>query len=104
MLEHNKVYNEDCFTGLLKIDDKSIDFIFTDLPYNMTANDWDYEIDLEKLWKQYKRIIKPNGCIALWSQAPFSHRLACSNMDWYRYEWVIEKTRATGHLNAKKCL
>lgn len=102
MLEHNKVYNEDCFTGLLKIDDKSIDFIFTDLPYNKTANHWDYEIDLEKLWKQYKRIIKPNGCIALWSQAPFSHRLACSNMDWYRYEWVIEKTRATGHLNAKK--
>lgn len=41
MLEYNKVYNEDCFTGLLKIDDKSIDFIFTDLPYNTTANSWD---------------------------------------------------------------
>lgn len=102
MLEYNKVYNEDCFTGLLKIDDKSIDFIFTDLPYNTTANSWDCEMDLEKLWKQYKRIIKPNGCIALWSQPPFSHKLACSNIDWYRYEWVVEKTRATGHLNANK--
>lgn len=59
-------------------------------------------INLEELWKQYKRVIKKNGCIALWAQAPFSHALACSNIQQYRYEWVIEKTRATGHLNAKK--
>lgn len=36
------------------------------------------------------------------AQAPFSHVLALSNLNWFRYEWVIEKTRATGHLNAKK--
>lgn len=59
-------------------------------------------IDLDKLWKQYKRIIKKNGCIALWAQAPFSHVLALSNLSQYRYEWIIEKTKATGHLNAKK--
>lgn len=29
-------------------------------------------------------------------------RLACSNEKLYRYEWIIEKTKATGHLNAKK--
>ena len=28
--------------------------------------------------------------------------LALSNLEQYRYEWVIEKTKATGHLNAKK--
>lgn len=59
-------------------------------------------IDLDCLWKQYKRIIKKNGCIALWAQAPFSHVLALSNIKQYRYEWVIEKTKGTGHLNAKK--
>lgn len=59
-------------------------------------------IDLDKLWEQYRRIIKDNGVIALWAQAPFSHVLACSNIKQYRYEWVIEKTKATGHLNAKK--
>lgn len=59
-------------------------------------------INLDELWKQYKRIIKPNGCIALWAQAPFSHVLALSNLSQYRYEWIIEKTKATGHLNAKK--
>ncbi len=35
-------------------------------------------------------------------QAPFSHKLACSNLKDYRYEWIIEKTKATGHLNSKK--
>ena len=59
-------------------------------------------INLDELWIQYKRIIKKNGCVALWAQAPFSHVLALSNLNWFRYEWVIEKTKATGHLNAKK--
>lgn len=28
--------------------------------------------------------------------------LGASNMEWLKYEWIIEKTNATGHLNAKK--
>lgn len=35
-------------------------------------------------------------------KSPFDKRLACSNEKLYRYEWIIEKTKATGHLNAKK--
>lgn len=51
---------------------------------------------------QYERIIKDNGCVALWAQSPFDKLLACSNIKHYRYEWIIEKTSATGFLNAKK--
>lgn len=102
MLEINKLYNEDCLDGMKRIDDKSIDMIFADLPYHTTRANWDCEIDLNKLWTQYKRIIKDSGVIALWAQAPFSHVLAMSNIRDYRYEWVIEKTKATGHLNANK--
>lgn len=92
----------DCLELLPTIPDHSVDMIFTDLPYNTTQNSWDCLINLDELWKQYKRIIKKNGCIALWAQAPFSHVLALSNLSQYRYEWIIEKTKATGHLNAKK--
>ena len=46
MLEINKIYNEDCLEGMKKIDDKSIDFIFTDLPYNTTNNSWECEMPL----------------------------------------------------------
>lgn len=102
LLDINQLYNEDCLECMKRINDKSIDMIFSDLPYSTTQNSWDCMVDLDKLWKQYKRIIKDNGVIALWGQAPFSHVLACSNIKQYRYEWIIEKTKATGHLNAKK--
>ena len=40
------------------IPDKSIDFICCDLPYGTTRCKWDSVLDLDKLWEQYKRIIK----------------------------------------------
>lgn len=97
-----ELWQGDCLELMSNIPDKSVDMIFTDLPYNTTQNSWDCMINLDELWKQYKRIIKKNGCIALWAQAPFSHVLALSNLSQYRYEWIVEKTKATGHLNAKK--
>jgi site-specific DNA-methyltransferase (adenine-specific) len=38
MLEINKIYNEDCLTGMEKIDDASIDCILTDPPYLYLKN------------------------------------------------------------------
>lgn len=82
----------------------TIDMILCDLPYGTTKNSWDKIIDFDLLWKQYERIIKENGAILLFSQSPFDKRLALSNMSLYRYEWIWEKTSATGFLNAKKML
>ena len=56
----------------------------------------------QKLWKQYQRIVKDNGAIVLFAKPPFDKILAHSNIDNYRYDWVWEKTRATGHLNARR--
>lgn len=97
-----QLYCGDCLKIMPQIPDKSIDMIFADLPYGTTHNEWDKPLDLGKLWKEYERIIKDNGCIALWAQSPFDKILACSNLKLFRYEWIIEKTKATGHLNAKK--
>lgn len=97
-----ELWQGDCLELMANIPDKSIDMIFSDLPYATTQNSWDCMINLDELWKQYKRVIKKNGCIALWAQAPFSHVLALSNIKQYKYEWIIEKTKGTGHLNAKK--
>lgn len=35
MIDVNKIYNIDCLEGLKEIDDKSVDLIFTDPPYNI---------------------------------------------------------------------
>lgn len=99
---YTKLIQGDCLQELENITDASVDLIFTDLPYGTTRNTWDCEVDLEVLWQQYKRIIKEHGCIALWAQSPFDKVLACSNLGMYRYEWIIEKTRATGQLNSRK--
>ena len=84
------------------IDDKSIDMILCDLPYGRTACKWDNVIPFSELWEQYERIIKNNGAIIVFGNNPFSSALIASNYKLYRYDWIIEKTHATGHLNAKK--
>lgn len=84
------------------IPDKSINMILCDLPYGTTKCSWDSVIDLNKLWNQYERIIKDNGAIVLFSQAPFDKVLATSNIKLFKYEWIWEKSKATGFLNSKK--
>lgn len=92
----------DCLKLMNDIPDKSIDMILCDLPYGTTQNKWDSIIPLDKLWKQYCRVIKDNGAIVLFAQTPFDKVLGCSNLKMLKYEWIWEKTSATGHLNAKK--
>ena len=92
----------DCLELMKEIPNKSIDLILCDLPYGMTKLRWDTPIDLEKLWIQYERIIKDRGAILLFAQTPFDKVLGASNLKLLKYEWIWEKTQATGHLNAKK--
>lgn len=84
------------------IEDKSIDMVLCDLPYGITRCKWDSVIPLDNLWKQYKRIIKDNGAIVLFGAEPFSSELRLSNLKWYKYDWIWQKPKGTGHLNAKK--
>lgn len=92
----------DCLELMNDISDKSIDMILCDLPYGTTNCKWDTPINLTKLWELYNRIIKDNGAILLFAQTPFDKVLGCSNLSMLRYEWIWEKTQATGHLNANK--
>ena len=77
------------------IPDKSIDSICCDLPYGTTACVWDIIIPFDKLWEQYKRIIKDKGVIVLFGSEPFSSLLRTSNFDWYKYDWIWEKNNAS---------
>ena len=54
------------------------------------------------MWRQLKRVLKPEGAILLMAQTPFDKVLGASNLKMLKYEWIYEKTAATGHLNAKK--
>ena len=98
----NKVIEDDCLNILPLFPDKSIDMILCDLPYGTTQNKWDSVINLDKLWKEYMRIIKDNGAIVLTSQGLFTAKLILSNEKWFKYKIVWIKSKSTNFLNAKK--
>lgn len=64
-IELNKIYNEDCLIGMKQISAKSIDCILTDPHYNTTNCDWDEEINIDTIWYEWKRILKPNGVVLI---------------------------------------
>lgn len=101
-IQENSIVCGDCLEAMRYIKDKSVNLILADLPYGTTKAAFDSQIDLSKLWEQYKRIIKDDGAILLFAQTPFDKMLGASNIEMLKYEWIWEKTQATGFLNAKK--
>ena len=91
----------DCLERMKEIPDASVDLILTDPPYQAVACSWDNMIPFEPMWEQLKRIIKPNGAIVLFGSEPFSSMLRCSNLKMFKYDWVWNKTKPQGFLNAK---
>ena len=96
------IYNGDCLELMKNIPDGSVDLVLTDPPFGMTACKWDSVIPLEPMWKELKRITKPNRAIVLMASQPFTSTLICSNILDYKYNWVWSKNKSTGFLNAKK--
>lgn len=97
----------DCLIEMSKINDKSVDMILCDLPYNTlnkknTSAQWDKIIPFDRLWKEYNRIIKDNGAIVLFGQGMFTAQLMMSNPKMWRYNLIWDKSLTTGFLNAKK--
>ena len=97
-----RFYNGDCLEVMKEIPDGVIDMILCDLPYGTTQNKWDSIIPLDLLWEQYWRITKPNAAIVLTAAMPFTATLVVSQLKTFKYQWVWQKGKPTGHLNAKK--
>lgn len=92
----------DCLNIMPKLTDKSIDMVLCDLPYGTTQIRWDKPLELVLLWNEYKRLVRDNGAIVLFSFQPFTTDLINSNRKMFRYEIIWQKTQPTGFLNAKK--
>lgn len=92
----------DCLVEMQKIPDKSVNLILCDLPYGTTSCKWDVVIPFDKLWQEYKRIIKDNGNIVLFGSEPFSTQLRYSNLDWYRYDLIWIKNNCSNFQLAHK--
>ena len=92
----------DCLKMMSHIDSGTVDMVLADPPYGTTKCAWDSVIDVDLMWKELKRVCKPNSAIVLTAAQPFTSILVSSNLPMFRYDWVWEKGNATGFFNAKK--
>lgn len=95
-----RLFHGDCLEVMDALPDASIDMILCDLPYGCTNCAWDKALPFPALWDTYRRIIKPAGVIALFGTLRFGLAVIQSNPKWFRYEWILKKSRGLGFLNA----
>ena len=96
-----KLLQGNCLELMQKIPDKSVNLILCDLPYGITACEWDHVIPFDLLWEQYNRLVTNTGVIALFGTEPFSTKLRMSNLKNYKYDWYWYKNKANGFQHAK---
>ncbi len=90
----------DCLERMKEIPEGSVDMVMCDPPYGTTACKWDSVIDLDLMWEQLKRIIKPNGAIVMTASQPFTTKIISSNYEMFKYCWVWEKSRGSNFVHA----
>ena len=94
------IQNVDCLEYLQTLENDSVDLVLTDPPYGTSACKWDSIIPFEPMWNQLKRVIKDNGCIALFGKEPFSSLLRCSNLQMFKYDWIWKKDTKSNFMQA----
>lgn len=103
-LEFNKIYHEDCITGMKKIQSDSVDIIICDPPYNI-GKDFGNDSDKQKmdeylLWcdiwiGECLRILKPQGTLYIYGfseiLAFIRTRITC-NVRWLVWHYTNKVT------------
>lgn len=82
----DRIIEGDCLEVMKDIPGESIDMILCDLPYGTTQNKWDSIINLDLLFTEYLRIIKPHGAIVLTSSGLFTAKLMLHAPEIYKYQ------------------
>lgn len=98
----NSVNCVDAIELLYGLPKASADAIITDMPYGQTACAWDSVVPFDKWWAAVKHALKPRGVMVTTASQPFTSLLVCSNLKWFRCEWIARKPTGTGYLNANR--
>lgn len=106
--EYGELWRGDCMEILPMLPAGSVDMVLCDLPYGVTHRQsksarWDCVLDLDALFREYVRIVKPNGAIVLFSSGMFTAQLMMCRPEIWRYNLVWCKgNRVSGFLNANR--
>lgn len=98
------LYQGDCIEVLSYLKETSsvkYDSCITDPPYGSLSCKWDSVIPFADMWQNLLPLMKPESAICLFGSEPFSSFLRCSNMDMFKYDWIWDKKKGLGFLDAK---
>jgi DNA modification methylase len=76
--------------------------VIADIPYGTTRCSWDCIIPFDEMWKALATVTSRGTPVVLFGTEPFSSHLRLSNIKQFKYDWVWDKPKGTGFLNAKK--
>ena len=105
-IKNNKFWicNEDYLKFIKKLESESIDFICIDPPFGKINGmqlsgqkrkiDWDSSINWKRMFKEFSRILKKGGTIAVFGQNPTYSEMILSNKKDYKYDLVWIKNNA----------
>lgn len=98
------LYHGDCLEVMPFLASRGVkaDLILADPPYGTTHCRWDSVIDIPKMWSAVQGVCHDHTPVLLFCQQPFTSVLGNSNLRHLRYNWIWEKTTATGFLNANR--
>lgn len=91
----------DCLDELKKLDAHSVDLVMCDLPYGITALEWDTKIDIDKLWKELLRVGKPNTPYFFFCTLKFGVEIINANPKMFKTDFVWNKMRLTNPMIAR---
>jgi site-specific DNA-methyltransferase (adenine-specific) len=124
-----QLFNADCLEKMKDISSNSVDLILCDLPFGCLAGvtrnqkehslgqgnyyikdgketfgcSWDIPIDLEKFWKEIRRIRKDDHTPTLhFCSTRYGYELIKSNEKEFRYDLVWDKNRGVSFLSVNK--
>lgn len=79
-----------------------VDAVIADPPYGTTRCAWDAIIPLDEMWAAIDRVVSRDTPVVLFGSEPFSSLLRTSRLKQFKYDWIWDKPKGTGFLNAKK--
>src|SRR3546814_16979409 len=79
-----------------------VDAVVTDPPFGTTQCAWDTVIPFGDMWAALDHARETSTPVVLFGCEPFSSLLRASNLKQFKYDWVWDKPKGTGFLNAKK--
>ena len=106
----NLLINADCFDVFPFIEDKSIDAVICDLPfYQVVKDDWDNQWKTEKDYIdwcrmviiEYKRIIKDNGNLFLFTGRQYNRKIATILDEYFNEKRIIIWARKRNFNNTR---